>query len=114
VDVGERRAFGELYHEEGAAGTLFKAEKLRDVRLIQRGQGLGFGSNRESRSGSAAKAGGSTLIATLRVPTRSPHVDDLARRPWVPAHRPNGISTCQLHWREHDVPDDVAADLGHQ
>ena len=40
--VGQRRPLDELHHERARAATLFEAVDLRDVRVIERGQELGF------------------------------------------------------------------------
>ena len=40
--IGERRTFDQLHDERAGAVHLFEAEHLRDVRVIQRRQDLGF------------------------------------------------------------------------
>ena len=64
--VRQRRPLDQLHHERADAVPLLQAVDLRDVRMVQRGQVLASRSNRASRSGSCAKASGSTLIATCR------------------------------------------------
>ena len=64
--VGERRPLDQLHHERTDAVGLLQAVDLRDVRMIQRRQRLGFALEARQPLGICAKASGRTLIATWR------------------------------------------------
>ena len=64
--IGERGSFDEFEDERGAARLLFDAVNRGDMRMIERGEELGFAVESRQPIGIAARNTGRNLRATSR------------------------------------------------